>query len=131
MNKVVLIGNLTKNPELSETSSGVSFCKFSIAVNRPFANADGEREVDFFNIVTWRGQAETCAKYLAKGKKVCIVGSIQNRSYEDKDGNKRTATDIVASEIEFLTPREDVDNTADKAEKRPRLEEVEDDDLPF
>ena len=135
MNKVVLIGNLTRNPELSETSSGVAYCKFSIAVNRPFANADGDREVDFFNIVTWRGQAETCAKYLAKGKKVCIVGSIQNRSYEDKDGNKRTATDIVASEIEFLTPREDGDNTAedfvDKVKKRPRLEEVEDDDLPF
>ena len=131
MNKAILIGNLTKNPELSETSSGVSYCKFSIAVNRPFTNADGDREVDFFNIVTWRGQAETCAKYLAKGKKVCVVGSIQNRSYEDKDGNKRTATDIVASEIEFLTPRDDDDNTADKAEKRPRLEEVEDDDLPF
>lgn len=135
MNKAILIGNLTKNPELSETSSGVSFCKFSIAVNRPFANADGEREVDFFNVVTWRGQAETCAKYLAKGKEVCVIGSIQNRSYEDKDGNKRTATDIVASEIEFLTPREDGDNTADetvdKAKKRPRLEEVEDDDLPF
>lgn len=135
MNKVVLIGNLTKNPELSETSSGVFFCKFSIAVNRPFANADGEREVDFFNIVTWRGPAEACAKYLAKGKKVCIVGSIQNRSYEDKDGNKRTATDIVASEIEFLTPREEgdntADNTADKAKKRPSLEEVNDDDLPF
>lgn len=135
MNKAILIGNLTKNPELSETSSGVAYCKFSIAVNRPFANADGEREVDFFNIITWRGQAETCAKYLAKGKKVCIVGSIQNRSYEDKDGNKRTATDIVASEIEFLTPREDGDNTADetvdKAKKRPRLEEVNDDDLPF
>lgn len=135
LNKVILIGNLTKDPELSETSSGIAYCKFSIAVNRPFANADGDREVDFFNIVTWRGQAETCAKYLAKGKKVCIVGRIQNRSYEDKDGNKRTATDIVASEIEFLTTREEgdntADNTADKAKKRPSLEEVNDDDLPF
>lgn len=101
INKVILIGNLTKDPELSETSSGVKFCKFGIAVNRPFANSDGEREVDFFNITTWRGQAEACAKYLIKGKKVCIVGSLQNREYTDKDGVKRTVTDVIASELEF------------------------------
>nr|DAH66699.1 MAG TPA: Single strand binding protein [Bacteriophage sp.] len=132
MNKVILIGNLTKDPELSETSSGVSYCKFSIAVNRPFANSDGERETDFFNITTWRGQAETCAKYLTKGKKVCVVGSLQNREYTDKNGVKRTATDVIASEIEFLSPRqEDGGKTAQKAEERPQLEEYNDDDLPF
>jgi single-strand DNA-binding protein len=132
MNKVILIGNLTKDPELSETSSGVAFCKFSIAVNRPFANADGDRETDFFNITTWRGQAEICAKYLAKGKKVCIVGSLQNRSYEDKDGNKRTVTDIVAREIEFLSARsEDEENPGKKGEEKPKLEPCDDDDLPF
>ena len=114
MNEVILIGNLTKDPEFSETSSGVAFCKFSIAVNRPFANADGDRETDFFNITTWRGQAETCAKFLAKGKKVCVVGSLQNRAYEDKSGVKRTVTDVVASEIEFLSARSE-----------------DDDDLPF
>lgn len=132
MNKVILIGNLTKDPELSETSSGVSYCKFSIAVNRPFANSDGERETDFFNITTWRGQAETCAKYLTKGKKVCVVGSLQNREYTDKNDVKRTATDVIASEIEFLSPRqEDGGKTAQKAEERPQLEEYNDDDLPF
>lgn len=132
MNKVILIGNLTKDPELSETPSGVSYCKFSIAVNRPFANSDGERETDFFNITTWRGQAETCAKYLTKGKKVCVVGSLQNREYTDKNGVKRTATDVIASEIEFLSPRqEDGGKTAQKAEERPQLEEYDDDDLPF
>lgn len=132
MNKVILIGNLTKDPELSETSSGVSYCKFSIAVNRPFANSDGERETDFFNITTWRGQAETCAKYLTKGKKVCVVGSLQNREYTDKNNVKRTATDVIASEIEFLSPRqEDGGKTAQKAEERPQLEEYDDDDLPF
>lgn len=132
MNKVILIGNLTKDPELSETSSGVSYCKFSIAVNRPFANSDGERETDFFNITTWRGQAETCAKYLTKGKKVCVVGSLQNREYTDKNGVKRTATDVIASEIEFLSPRqEDGGKTVQKAEERPQLEEYNDDDLPF
>lgn len=132
MNKVILIGNLTKDPKLSETSSGVAFCKFSIAVNRPFANADGDRETDFFNITTWRGQAEICAKYLAKGKKVCVIGSIQNRSYEDKDGNKRTATDIVASEIEFLSARsDDEEKPGKKGEEKPKLEPYDDDDLPF
>lgn len=131
LNKVILIGNLTKDPELSETSSGVSYCKFSIAVNRPFANSDGECETDFFNITTWRGQAETCAKYLTKGKKVCVVGSLQNREYTDKNGVKRTATDVIASEIEFLSPRqEDGGKTAQKAEERPQLEEYND-DLPF
>lgn len=132
LNKVILIGNLTKDPELSETSSGVAFCKFSIAVNRPFANADGDRETDFFNITTWRGQAEICAKYLAKGKKVCVIGSIQNRSYEDKDGNKRTATDIIASEIEFLSVRsDDEEKPGKKDEEKPKLEPCDDDDLPF
>ena len=132
MNKVILIGNLTKDPELSETSSGTAFCKFGIAVNRPFANADGDRETDFFNITTWRGQAETCAKYLAKGKKVCVVGRLQNRSYEDKDGNKRTVTDIVASEIEFLSARsDDEEKPSKKGEEKPKLEPYDDDDLPF
>lgn len=132
MNKVILIGNLTKDPELSETSSGVAFCKFGIAVNRPFANADGDRETDFFDITTWRGQAETCAKYLAKGKKVCVVGSLQNRSYEDKSGVKRTVTDVVASEIEFLSARsDDEEKPGKKGEEKPKLEPCDDDDLPF
>lgn len=131
MNKVILIGNLTKDPELSETSSGTAFCKFSIAVNRPFANADGDRETDFFNITTWRGQAETCAKFLAKGKKVCVVGSLQNRSYEDKSGVKRTVTDVVASEIEFLSARSEDEEKPDKKGEEPKLEPCDDDDLPF
>lgn len=131
MNKVILIGNLTKDPELSETSSGTAFCKFSIAVNRPFANADGDRETDFFNITTWRGQAETCAKYLAKGKKVCVVGSLQNRSYEDKSGVKHTVTDVVASEIEFLSARSEDEEKPGKKGEEPKLEPCDDDDLPF
>lgn len=132
LNKVILIGNLTKDPELSETSSGVKFCKFGIAVNRPFANSDGEREVDFFNITTWRGQAETCARYLIKGKKVCIVGSLQNREYTDKNNIKRTVTDVIASEIEFLSARsDDEEKPGKKGEEKPKLELYDDDDLPF
>ena len=77
MNKCILIGNLTRDPELTTTATGVSLCRFSIAVNRAYANQNGEREADFFNIVTWRGLAENCSKYLSKGRKVAVVGNIQ------------------------------------------------------
>ena len=95
MNKVILVGNLTRDPELTETPSGVAVCRFSIAVQRDYASSDGTREADFFNVTVWRGRAENCGKYLKKGNKVAIVGSIQTRSYEDKDGIKRNVTDIL------------------------------------
>ncbi len=88
MNKVIEIGNLTKDPEHSTTTSGISVCKMSIAVNRNFTNANGERETDYFNIVAWRGLADNCARYLSKGKKIAVVGSLQNRSYES-NGEKK------------------------------------------
>ena len=104
MNKVYLIGNLTRDPELRSTTSGVDVCNFSIAVNRRFKNPQtGEQETDFFNIVAWRQLAGLCCRYLAKGRKVAVFGSIQTRTYEDKDGKKRTAFDIVADEVEFLS----------------------------
>lgn len=135
MNKVYLIGNLTRDPELSETTSGVAFCRFAIAVNRTFVNADGNREADFFNITVWRGQAENCGKFLKKGSKVAIVGSLQNRTYEDKEGVKRTVTDIVANEVEFLSTgaRGDELEMSQPVKKNPPvLEEVTDDEqLPF
>ena len=133
MNKVILIGNLTKDPDSSKTPSGVSVCRFSVAVSRDYANADGNRETDFFNITTWRGTAETCGKYLKKGNKVGIVGTLQNRSYEDKDGIKRFVTDIVASEVEFLTPKAVESDTAEMSVKRerPQLEQIDDNQLPF
>lgn len=106
MNKVFLIGNLTKDPEMRSTQSGVAVCNFSIAVNRRFRNPQtGQQETDFLNIIAWRQLAELCSKYLAKGRKVAVAGSIQTRTYEAKDGSKRTAWDIVADEVEFLTPQ--------------------------
>ena len=102
MNKVYLIGNLTRDPEMRSTSTGISVCNFSIAVNRR-KRADGQQETDFFNIVAWRQLAELCSRYLAKGRKVAVFGSIQTRSYEAQDGSKRTAFDIVADEVEFLS----------------------------
>ena len=135
MNKVILVGNLTRDPELSETPSGVSVCRFSIAVSRDYANADGSRDVDFFNITVWRGRAENCGKYLKKGNKVAVVGSLQTRSYEDKDGIKRNVTDIVANEVEFLTPKgaqgEDDAPIVSAKRERPELEAIDDNQLPF
>ena len=104
MNKVYLIGNLTRDPEMRSTSAGIPVCNFSIAVNRRFKNAQtGQQETDFFNIVAWRQLAELCSRYLVKGRKVAVFGSIQTRSYEAQDGSKRTAFDIVADEVEFLS----------------------------
>lgn len=135
MNKVILVGNLTRDPELSETPSGISVCRFAIAVSRDYANSEGERETDFFNITVWRGRAENCGKYLKKGNKVAIVGSLQNRSYEDKDGIKRYVTDVVANEVEFLTPRssqaDGMEETSFERKERPVLEAIDDNQLPF
>lgn len=137
MNKVILIGNLTRDPELTETPSGVAVCRFSIAVSREYATADGNRETDFFNITVWRGRAENCGKYLKKGNKVAIVGNLQNRSYEDKDGIKRNVTDIIASEVEFLTPKsseqpdEEESAVVSVRRERAQLEAIDDNQLPF
>ena len=134
MNKVILVGNLTRDPELTETPNGIAVCRFSIAVQRDYANAEGKKEADFFNITVWRGRAENCGKYLKKGNKVAVVGSLQTRSYEDKDGIKRNVTDIVASEVEFLTPKSaqgDEEAPATEVRRRPQLEAIDDNQLPF
>lgn len=126
MNKFFCTGNLTKAPELRQTPNGKSVATFSLAVKRDY----GE-ETDFFNIVVWGVQAENCHKYLDKGSKVGIVGQLQNRSYEAKDGSKRTITEINASEVEFLTFKEKAE-TATAVRHRPQLEELPDDGtLPF
>ena len=140
MNKVFLIGNLTRDPELTETASGVSVCHFSIAVNRNYASQDGERQTDFFNCTAWRALAETIAHYTKKGNKVAVVGSVQLRNYEDNQGVKRTAVDIVVQDVEFLTPKAAGDgfDEADEAPKtnapkrKPVLQAMDDDsDIPF
>lgn len=141
MNKVVLIGNLTRDPELQTTNGGVSVCRFSLAVTRRFANAEGERDADFINIVVWRNQAENCHKYLKKGSKCAVIGRIQTSSYDAPDGSKRYTTDVVADEVEFISTRngsEGGDNAYVPSESRPstkketaELEEIDDDSLPF
>ena len=140
MNKVFLIGNLTRDPELSETAGGVPVCHFSIAVNRNYSSQDGERQTDFFNCTAWRAMAETIARYTKKGKKVAVVGSIQMRNYEDNQGVKRTAVDIIAQDVEFLSPRENGDSFDEMDDmprqsapkRKPVLQAMDDDsDIPF
>lgn len=134
MNKIVLIGNLTADPVLRATPNGTSVCNFTLAVNRRFPGADGQKVTDFFNIVAWRGLADTCNKYLAKGKKAAIVGELQARTYTAKDGTTRMSLDVGADEVEFLSPKEE-EKPEPKRELPPvdptTLPDVSSDDLPF
>ena len=103
MNKVFLIGNLVEDPKKDVTTSGVSRCMFRMAVQRRFANQQtGQREADFVPVVAWRQTADLCAKYLAKGRKTAVVGSLQTRSYDAQDGSRRYVTEVLADEVEFL-----------------------------
>ena len=142
MNRVFLIGNLTRDPETRTTQSGTTVCSFTIAVNRRMKQ-DGQQETDFLNIVAWQKLGELCQKYLSKGKKCAVTGRLQTRSYEAKDGSKRTAWDIVADEVEFLSPvgqnashqgnaggyTEAVSKTPDAPKEG--FTQVEDEELPF
>ena len=106
MNKITLIGNLTHDPEVRSTPNGVTVCSFTIAVNRRFAGSDGQRQTDFFRINAWRQLGETCSRYLSKGRKVAVMGELQARTYEAKDGTTRMSLDVSADEVEFLSPRQ-------------------------
>ena len=123
MNKVILIGNLTKDPELTTTNNGIEVCKFTVAVQRKFKNKDGEYEADFINCVAWRKTAEFVNQYFSKGKKIACVGSIQTRTYEAQDGGTRYVTEVVADEVEKL----DWEKKTTQATKIKQ----EDDALPF
>ena len=132
MQSFICTGNLTKDVELRETPNGKSVATLSIAVNRSFSN-----DTDFFNITVWNNQAENCAKFLKKGNKVAIIGSIQNRQYTADDGTKRTVTEIQADKVEFLTPKETAPTSQGGEEvvtvsrRKLPLEELDDNQLPF
>ena len=137
LNKVILGGRLTADVELKQTQSGVSVCKFNLAVNRRFSK-EGEQNTDFISVVAWRNTAEFIAKYFHKGSSLCIVGSIQMRSWTDNNGQKRFATDVVADEAMFVDSRGESGNAqpaevnAPTGVNEPKFEEIgADDDLPF
>ena len=140
MNKIILIGNLTRDPESNTTQGSVNFTRFTIAVNRRFTNANGERVADYFDVICWRELADRCAKYLFKGSKVGVGGSVQRRQYEDRDGIKRTSFDVVADEVEFLTPKQNMPGREPSGggymPEEPQntiseMQPVDNDDLPF
>lgn len=138
MNKITLIGNLTRDPELRTTTSGTSVCTFTIAVNRRFAGQGGERQTDFFRINAWRQLADTCQRYLAKGRKVAVVGELQARTYQTNDGQTRMSLDVSADEVEFLSPRSDESSASGsgytKQDSVPDLDgftDIQSDELPF
>ena len=140
MNRAMLIGNLTKDPELRATGSGIAVCTFTLAVQRRFANRDSQtREADFIPIVVWRAQAENCAKYLHKGSQAAVCGSIQTCSYDAPDGSKRYVTEIVADEVQFLgrpnsSENDDAARAASFGNTPPfgeNMQTVDDEDIPF
>lgn len=136
LNKVVLCGRLTATPELKQTTSGVSVCSFTLAVNRKFAK-EGDQKADFISVIAWRQTAEFITKYFDKGNSICITGSIQTRSWKDSKGENRYATDIVADEAMFVDSKSDAGNHdaptfASQAPTAPKFEDLKtDDDLPF
>ena len=142
MNRVILIGNLASDPESRTTQSGIAQCSFRLAVQRRFKGANGEREADFLPVVCWRQTAEFAQRYLAKGRKVAVEGSIQTRSYDAQDGSRRYVTEIIADSVEAVGGREDGAHNAQSAQSTQQAQEpaqnhqtgfteVNDDELPF
>jgi single-strand DNA-binding protein len=130
MNRVILIGHLTKDPELRYTPSGVAVTQFTLAVDRPFTNSSGEREADFIPIVVWRQLAETCANYLRKGRLAAVEGRMQVRHYDNEEGRRVYVTEVVAENLRFLSRAKDQD-AASGVQTDPFPMDINEDDLPF
>lgn len=147
INRVVLVGRLTRDPELRYTPSGVAVTTFTLAVNRTYSNAQGEREADFINIVAWRQLAELCANYLKKGSQAGLDGRLQSRSYDNKEGRRVFVTEVVADNVQFLSPAGErregggggpsagsgygFDQMDDPFANDSKTVDISDDDLPF
>ena len=139
MNKMILIGNLANDPVQEETSSGVKVTRFTLAVSRRFP-VNGEKVTDFFRISAWRGLSDSCYQYLAKGKKAAVIGELQARTYENREGKTVMSLDVSADEVEFLTPRSE-ESSGQPAQEQPKKKEhrykeedfsdVVSDDVPF
>ncbi|PTK69106.1 single-stranded DNA-binding protein [Staphylococcus haemolyticus] len=143
INRVVLVGRLTKDPEFRTTQSDVSVATFTLAVNRPFTNAQGEREADFINVVVFRKQAENVNNYLRKGNLAGVDGRIQSRSYENQEGRRVFVTEVVADNVQFLEPKNNASNNQPQQQRGQKQtgnnpfdnsngpSDIQDDDLPF
>ena len=140
MNKLTIIGNLTRDPELRTTQSGISVCSFTVAVNRRKTQQNQNPEADFFRVTAWRERGELCAKWLVKGKKVCVIGPVSVSTYNGQDGKTYANLEVTAEEIEFLTPAGQVETqqvTPQPAPQQMQMDAqtgftaVETDELPF
>lgn len=143
MNKVFIVGNLTRDPELRTTQSGVSVCSFTVAVNKRLGANAQHPEADYFRVTAWRGLAENCQKFLAKGRKVCVVGAVSVSTYQAKEGTTKATLEVTADDVEFLTPKSEATENATVAELEGKQEDLPksdvngfvvvdpEDDLPF
>ena len=134
MNKLTIIGNLTKDPELRTTTTGISVCDFTVAVNRRRQQQDGQPEADFFHVTAWRERGELCAKFLQKGKKACVIGPVSVRTYTTNNGETRAQLEVTADEVEFLSPRISDGPVPEqpRVDQQTGYEQVDDlDELPF
>lgn len=136
MNKLTIIGNLTRDPELRTTTSGKSICDFTVAVNRKQSRQQrdsGEQpQADYFRVSAWDARGELCGKYLAKGRKVCVIGPVSVRTYTANDGTTRASLEVTADEVEFLSQKTDQSaQTAPRVDEKSGMEQVDTDELPF
>lgn len=139
MNKLTIIGNLTRDPELRTTSTGLNVCSFTVAVNRRRSANSNQPEADFFRVTAWRQLGENCQRFLAKGRKVAVVGSVSVSTYTGNDGTTRASLEVTADDVEFLSSRNEDAGYAPAAPSQPApaapamngFEEVDDEDLPF
>ena len=133
VNKLTIIGNLTRDPELRTTPSGVNVCSFTVAVNRRNSR-DGEPQADYFEVTAWRERGEICAKYLSKGRKVCVIGAVSVTTYTGNDGTTRAKMRVTADEVEFLSSGSQSEKPETKVDQESGFEDVSttlDDELPF
>ena len=137
INRVILVGRLTKDPELRRTANDIPVATFTLAVNRPFAKSDSDQQADFIPCVVWRRQAENVAQFIQKGSLVGVEGRMQTRSYDDQDGNRRYITEVVADSVQFLEPKgsstSNTESSHDSYKDDKPLSDIDiaDDDLPF
>lgn len=138
LNRVILIGRLTKDPDLRYTPAGVAVCQYTLAVDRPFTSQGGEKETDFIPVVTWRQLAETCANYLRKGRLTAVEGRIQIRNYENNEGRRVYITEIIADNVRFLessrqesSQSESRSSNQDPFSDQGKPIDISNDDLPF
>ena len=137
MNKLFITGNLVKNPELRATSTGISVCSFTVAVNRrrKQGQQEGQKEADFFRVTAWREKADVCAKWLVKGKKVAVTGPVSVSTYQGQDGKTYATLEVTADDVEFLSPAGQVEEQ--RAPEQTTIDTqsgftaVETDELPF